>query len=588
MMLNLNRLGPKWMLVLLLLVCSGSAVADVRATVDRSVITENDTLTLNIELDEQGADVDLSPLDRDFDVVSRSRSNRVSIVNGRVDSRNEWVLTLAPKRSGDLQIPALVVGNKKTAPIAIKVVVGKAAANSSKDVFLEVSVDASGVDVQAQVVYTLRLYHAVDLKEGTLSMPELKDAIVERLGEDVTSDVAREGRRYHLVERKYALFPQVSGTLHVPSPEFKGTIAVRGTSPFDNLFNRRFGTNPFDNFPGNEQAVRVRAKEITVDVMPQPKEARSGWWLPAKQFTLSESWVPDPPQFRVGEPVTRAVVMEAEGLTAQQLPDLTIADVAGFKLYPDQPVKETHAEQKGISARKTQKIAWVATQPGRLQLPALEIPWWDTQARKVRIASLPARSVEVLPAAGAALVPSLPQSIVVPAPTAGAPAAPDDEITTAADVIPLYSGPNFWALVSTVAIIAWLLTAIAWWRGRRSSVLSAASVAIATTPPDIKAARVAIRKAAGNAQQLRDALLVWAAQVWREQPPRSLAALAQCSRDDTVRRALLLLDQQLYAPKVGTIPLNKVTEVILPWVEQARGEETSAPEKKGLRALYPS
>lgn len=567
-------------LLLLTLMCSGHfAHAEVRATVDRSVITENDTLTLTLELDEQNADVDLSPLERDFEVLNNARSNRISIVNGRVDSRNEWVLTLTPKRGGDLQIPSLTVGNKKTAPIAVKVVAGKAAANSNKDVFLEGSVDSSGVDVQAQLIYTLRLYHAVDLKEGTLSMPELKDAIIERLGEDATSDVVRDGRRYHLVERKYAIFPQMSGVLRIPPPEFKGLAIVRGASPFDNLFNRRFGVDPFDNMPGAGQSVRVRAKELTVDVSAPPKDTRAAWWLPAKRFTLSETWVPE--QFRVGEPVTRTVVMEVDGLTAQQLPDVPVPDVAGFKQYPDQPVKETKAERNGVSALKTQKIAWVATQPGRLQLPALEIPWWDTQARKLRIASLPARTVDVLPAPGVALAPSLPQPVTTPT------LAPATSVPVATETISARESDNLWKGISIAAIAAWLLTLAVWWRGRRVAPSPASPEHIAAPSPNLKSARAAVRNASDNAPQLRDALLSWAGTLWTADVPRNLASLAQRCDDESARRALLMLDQQLYAPKAESIPLHKMAEAIVKWVEQADGREKSTPVEKGLRSLYP-
>lgn len=591
-------------LLLLTLWCAGNvAQADVRATVDRSVITENDTLTLTLELDEQNADVDLSPLERDFEVLNNARSNRVSIVNGRVDSRNEWVLTLAPKRSGDLHIPALAVGNKHTAPVAVKVVTGTAAANNSKDVFLEVSVDQASVDVQAQLVYTLRLLHAVELKEGSLTMPELKDAIVERLGEDVSSDEVRDGRRYRQIQRQYAVFPQVSGALRIPPPEFKGTIATRGTSPFDTLFNRRFGADPFDNLLGTGQPVRVRAKELIVDVTPQPKDARGGWWLPAKQLKLSESWVPDPPQFRVGEPVTRTVVMDVEGLTAQQLPDVMFSDVVGFKLYPDQPVKETRAERNGVSARKTQKIAWVATQAGRQQLPALEIPWWDTQQRKMRIATLPARSIDVLPAVGIAAAQTLVQPIAVPEPT---PARVDETVAGVEHAaVPDNAGP--WMMVSVVAISAWLFMTLAWWRVRQTTKEPDVTAESAMPAPRLKAACAAIRDATGNGQQLRDALLAWASIVWRdappphrdrasaaqhmdvrERPPHNLATLAQHCDDEQARHALSTLDQQLYAPKAEAVPLNKLAEVIWRWAEQ----QSNAPKKNraaaGLRALYPS
>ena len=240
--------------------CAPLPAAEVSAQVDRNVITQNDTLELTLELSDQDGTPDLVPLEQDFTVLNNARSNRISIVNGRVDTRNEWVLTLAPKHTGELKIPALAVGDKSTEPIIVKVVASKAGA-AGNDVLLEASVDDSRradfarggdvrtVDVQAQLIYTLRLLHGVDLKEGSLSVPDLPNAIVERLGEDTTSEVLRDGRRYRVVERKYAVFPQTSGTFKIPAAEFSGKAMARGGSPFDSFFNRRFGADPFDK-PG--------------------------------------------------------------------------------------------------------------------------------------------------------------------------------------------------------------------------------------------------------------------------------------------------------------------------------------------------
>ena len=570
--------------------CAPLLAAEVSAHVDRNVITQNDTLELTLELSDQDGTPDLDPLEQDFTVLNNARSNRISIVNGRVDTRNEWVLTLAPKHAGEIKIPALVVGNKHTDPIIVKVVAGKAAA-AGNDVLLESSVDVSTVDVQAQLIYTLRLLHGVDLKEGSLSVPDLPNAIVERLGEDTSSEVLREGRRYRVVERKYAVFPQTSGTFKIPAAEFSGKAVARGGSPFDSFFNRRFGADPFDQVFGGGQVVHARSNEIVVNVTPQPKDALGGWWLPAKNVKLSEEWAPSPPQFRVGEPVTRTLVLEADGLMAQQLPDVGQSDIAGVKLYPDQPTKETSARPSGVLAKKTVKIALIATRPGKLQLPPVEVKWWNTQQRMVQVATLPVRVIDVLPAADAASA-GTPVAPLAPLPAASVPARTPSEPAVSFDAGEMSaSQPNYWPYFTALALAAWLFTALAWWRARQRVAPVAAEIARSVSQSiDVKNARAAVHTACASRdpKQLRDALLQWAACHWQDAPPRNILDLAARVSDASLQKFLLRLERQGYAAQSTVPDIKSMSAAIVRWVDSAPEKVKKSKDADGLRALYPS
>ena len=573
-----------------LVLCSAPLrAAEVTAHVDRNVITQNDTLELTLELSDQDGTPDLSPLDLDFTVLNNARSNRISIVNGRIDTRNEWVLTLAPKRAGELKIPALAVGLKRTDPIVVKVVAGKAGA-AGGDVLLESSVDVRTVDVQAQLIYTLRLLHGPELKEGSLSVPDLSNAIVERLGEDTASEVQRDGRRYRVVERKYAVFPQTSGAFKLPPAEFSGKVVTRGGSPFDSYFNRRFGADPFDQVFGGGQIVHARSNEIVVQVTPQPKEAIGGWWLPAKNVKLSEEWAPNPPQFRVGDPVTRTLVLEADGLTAQQLPDLGQVEVADVKLYPDQPSKETSAHSTGVAAKKTVKIALIATHSGKLQLPPVEVRWWDTRRRVLQVATLPARIFDVLPAldtSGAAL----PAAPLAPLPVARIPA------TAAVNANVLFDAatetapqPNYWPYLTAVAVAAWLFATLAWWRGRGRVAPALQESSLANEhATNAKLARSAVHAACASRdpKQLRDALLQWAAWNWHDAPPRSILDLGGYVSDTSLKDFLLRLEREGYAAQTEALDIKAMSAAIVNWVDADPTKEKRRKHETGLRALYP-
>ena len=61
------------------------------------------------------------------------------------------------------------------------------------------------------------------------------------------------------------------------------------------------------------------SKPKTVEVMPLPKKNK-GWWLPSKNLKISEKWQPEPPVFKVGEPVTRTLTIIAVSYTHLTLP----------------------------------------------------------------------------------------------------------------------------------------------------------------------------------------------------------------------------------------------------------------------------
>ncbi|HSB98116.1 MAG TPA: BatD family protein, partial [Spongiibacteraceae bacterium] len=120
-----QRLITHLFILLLALAAPGwlYATANPRASVDRSVISEGDSLTLTIRVDDTGSfdAPDYSALQRDFEVYGSSESSQHVLNNGHLESWTEWQTTLLPKHSGELTIPSIAVAGGKTQPLAIRV-----------------------------------------------------------------------------------------------------------------------------------------------------------------------------------------------------------------------------------------------------------------------------------------------------------------------------------------------------------------------------------------------------------------------------------------------------------------------------------
>jgi hypothetical protein len=517
------------------------AWAVLQAYVDRNPVAEDESFTLTLE---SSSDVDgspdLSPLRHDFDVQGRSKSSSLSIINGSVSRKTQWQISLMAKHSGQLQIPAISVGSEQTQPLTVTVTPASQAqaAPGSGDLFLEVKVSPRSAYVQQQVIYTVRLYRAVDLANGsTLSEPTLPggDAVVEKLGKDKDFETQRNGMRYEVIERSYAIYPQKSGGLDIAPLVFDGDIVQGGGG------GGLFGFDPFNQSTRHK---RLRSQAEHIDVKPIPAAFHGSQWLPARSLELDENWSPDPPKFMVGQAVTRTIAIMADGLTASQLPALDGGAISGLKQYPDQPALKDTQDSAGVTGLRTEKIAYIPTQAGSVTLPAIKIAWWNTAADKMEVASLPSRTFTVLPAAAGsnATPPPVPMANT-PAPAQQTPpASPPRQALP-----PPHTAAGSWPWIALALGLGWLITVLVWWwRSRRRAMPAVATQSVEQDSLRGLEKELQASCLANDAGRAKAAVLAWARRRWPEHPPISLTAVARrCP--GPLSEALVELDRVLYA-----------------------------------------
>jgi hypothetical protein len=575
-----HRNNYGWLLAalcLLLLVLAHTSVhAAVTAQVDRDTINEGETFTLNLNVSgSNSSQPDLSALHQDFDVLGTGQKSMIQIINGSIQSNHSWSITLSPKRSGKLIIPSIRVGSESSNALAVTVLPASAstAGNGNLgDVFIEVSAKPEHSYVQAQLLYTVRLYYATPLRQGTLSKPSLDNAIVQKLGDDSNFDTQRGGRQYQVIERRYAIFPQRSGKLEIPSVVFDGDV----TDP-----SAQSGDPFFDSFNPVTRHVHLRSRKLEIQVAAQPAGYQGSNWLPAQDITLKEKWSTPNPQFRVGEPVTRDIIIQAKGLASSQLPDLPLPNVDGLKLYPDQAQTSDKAQGDTLVSEREQKIAMIPTRAGDLTLPAVHLTWWDTTTQQQRTTSLPAETIHVLPGTSVSnstdysnttAQPSTPVQ-TTPAPTATTTAkAQSNAINTNT------SGPQpsrLWIVASVFFALAWLITLLLWWRNKQTPP-AATTQGTAATPEQDGEKRVKQACQQNDPQAVKRALLAWAKQHWSATPPLSLGALAALVNDAALANEIQILDKLLYAASAADWQATPLLQHFSAYLKQTHKREKPA------------
>ncbi len=431
--------------VTLLMAFSVAQAAPVTAKLDRSSVVVGETVTLILETSDtdQSLDTDLSVLQVDFDVLNRRSETQMSFVNGRQTASVRVVITLEPKHQGELLIPALKFPGVSSAPLYLKVAAAPALApGDAEPVFIEVTVqpESGPYYVLSQVSLMVRIFYQANLTEAAINPPAPAQASV-RLLDEVPYQSDRNGERYRVLERRYAIFPERSGSLTIPAMELSGRLIER---PSDRLWQPTV----------RGRRVRVESEPLTLEISPRPTTFTGDFWLPARRITLSQQ-ISDNKKLRVGEPVTRTVIMDAMGLEENMLEEPAWPEVPATRIYPDQPQGISRDDGEWVLGHKEFRYAIVPEQPGELVLPEIRLDWWDTVANQQRTAVLPEHRVNVLAS-------ELSHSASVLPPSASV--MPDISTGVSAGNAELSGKTMLWKTSTGAFALLWLLTLFFYFR----------------------------------------------------------------------------------------------------------------------------
>lgn len=537
---------------------------------DRTRLYEGEVLTLTVkgsmEIDINLGnlfDFDMSSLPKpdiekvepDFEILAQNQQYSIRTVNSQMVGEITWTYQLAPKSTGELTIPALTFKEAVSAPVTIEVVDGSPPdqASPGRDSFIELSADKDEVYVQEQLILTVRLFFRGNLIRGELSEPTHPHVIIESLGRQQEFSRYRDGVRYRVVERRYAIFPQRAGTLKLPAIRFEGQ--ARDAS-------------------GNLRFLRDSEELLEVPVKDVPAQFSGETWLPATGVALEESGLPPSLEVATGENMTREIKLTASGLPGEALPPLPDAVPDGLRSYPEEPERQTETTPAGLTSSLTQSVALVPVEPGQMTLPAISIVWWDTEADQERVATIPQKTLTVKDPSTAAATPS-PQN------DQGNAGPEPDVSSTESAASPASDRTRLWQWLALLLGILWAGTLMAWWWSGKTRKSTPAQ----TDNRDEDAAFECLIRAARDGAAVTPELVVeWANLHVPGHGFRSASDVVNHFDDETLAAELRRLQARLFAPghendSWDGRPLARALEQ----VRRHRRTETSAD----LPPLYP-
>jgi len=426
--------GPiAWVLAIAALAVPAASFAadaiEYYASVDRDRIAIDETLTLTVTLTTSSKDPDGFELPQhpDFEIVSQSRSDQMSLSFGSggsgVRKTKVYTLVLRPTKQGELSIlpgSAVIDGKRfETGKLAVRVGApgtgapqaqapqprrgwpspfGGALPNfdddfdpfgafrqdrappSDADVVLRASVDRPEVYVGEQVTLTLYLMARVDVSGiESLQMPKLDgfwsedvEAPTQISGETRTIDGV--AWRVYLL-RKRALFPLREGELSVDPAQVDVLV---GSGPFSRRVKMRRASS---------------ATAVTVKALPPGAPAG---FHPSSVGRWSLEVEAEPQVAAPGAPITVRVRARGQGnLGSLELPRLPAID--GMKAFDPTQTDDLDVARGRYGGSRTQEYVLVPSRSGAFTIPSLELPFFDPAKGTYEVAHADAIEMKVLP-----------------------------------------------------------------------------------------------------------------------------------------------------------------------------------------------
>mgnify|MGYP001813300583 CR=1 FL=1 len=375
------------------------AVDDVSVTLrlDRTEATLSDTVKMEIHISGTRSS-DGSPVVQgleSFLVTKGGTSNRVEIINGKINSGVDYTYYIQPQKTGIFKVgPAVINVNKiRIESNSATLTVSSAPQASRSDrgpVFMDASVSSQDFYVDQHVLYTLKLYYRTNIGNLSLNLPEIEYVTFKQLERPLEYQSTYAGMSYQVLEVRHALTVSMPGDFVIHPSRMNMTVRQSSSrSLFDNFFN--------DSFSGfsSGRPLAVKTDSIHLHVKALSDEGKPANCTGLVGTFRMESTL-EPASLQAGESATLTVQVKGQG-TVNRIPDLDLPEMEFVRTYRDQPVLETEQSRQGITGTKTMKWALVPENAGEFKIPVLSLSFFNPETKNYHEMVTPSHVISDLP-----------------------------------------------------------------------------------------------------------------------------------------------------------------------------------------------
>lgn len=267
-------------------------------------------------------------------------------------------------------------------------------AESLPDVFYVIEVDTNRVYVGQQLTAYYVLYSANSVTNySSLSAPAQQAFWVEDISPNrINTETAVFGNKafQKYAIKKFALFPQRSGTLEIDEME----LEVQARFPLPNGQQRRFR-----NYTTKTLKVKADSKEVTV--LPLPSGAPEDFKGTVGSYKLNVR--ANKTVCKVGEAIDLNVGILGNG-NLKLIEPVQIPTSEDYEIYDPITSENIRADGDLVLGTKTYEYAIIPKKEGTIEIPSLRLTYFNPRTKRYEVKSSQKISVEVIPGDGSGIV----------------------------------------------------------------------------------------------------------------------------------------------------------------------------------------
>lgn len=351
-----------------------------------------------------------------------SQQSSYQMINGHTSSSSSitYTYTLYASKTGTYTIPAAHarIRGKNESSRAVRIVVSGHAHNNGgtpqmhqddareprmqqegsritgDELFIKVSANKRHVHEQEPILLTYKVYTTVDLTQLEGKMPDLTGFHSQEipLPQQKSFHVERvNGKPYRAVTwSQYVMYPQMTGSLKIPSITFKGIVVQqnRSVDPFEAFFN---GGSGYVEVKRN-----IVAPGLTIQVDPLPKKP-ANFSGGVGKFNISAQLSKD--NVKAGDPITLRVVVGGVG-NLKLIKQPVVNFPKDFDKYDPKVTDKTKLTSSGVGGNMVYDFLAVPRNQGKYTIPSVEFVYYDVTANAYKTLKTQPFTVTVEPGDG--------------------------------------------------------------------------------------------------------------------------------------------------------------------------------------------
>ncbi|HIE08150.1 MAG TPA: hypothetical protein EYP64_08900, partial [Desulfarculaceae bacterium] len=343
---------------------------------------------------------------------------------------------------------------------------------------------------------------------------------------------------YIFKRHEIVLFPLRPGNLTLPA------------------FNVEFG---FRGENGKEMKQNFTTQPFKFSVLNIPGATPQKPVITSNNLQVKDRWVPEPSKAKVGDALTRTILMTADDLPGMAFPPLGLKKIDGLGFYT-KPAQVDDQRQRGqFTGSRTETITYICEQEGTFKVPGISIQWWNPKTENLK--EVPLKAVKITVSANLLLEKESPAGATIGTGSTGFP----------------------WK-VAVIILLFSVVTGILFFRFRGKMLPHKTKTA---DPEKELFTKFQTAAASNDAAATMQALLCWLDQSKFAGNPGSLELFSTLTEDSELKKEIEYLEKTLYA---STFEKQWSGEQLFGAVQRARKNlmrEMPQTKRCGLPELNP-